>query len=270
MFDSHCHPYLSKSYTQKEIIEWFKKSWWDYMISIWVDIDSSKKSINLAKEYSFVFASIWIQPTDSINFKDSIESTIVQLEKLYLNNKDFIVWIWECGLDYHWIDSMIKEDLNEIQIKDIQRIFFRKQIQLAQKYNLPVIIHNRSAKDDTLDILKEENYKNIVFHCYSENYDFAKKVLNFAPDAMFSFSWIVTFNSAKEIQETAKKIPLHNIIVETDSPFLTPIPYRWKIENKPELVKYIIEKIIELRDESSDMIKNKILDNSKRYFNILK
>jgi TatD DNase family protein len=92
--------------------------------------------------------------------------------------------------------------------------------------NLPVIIHNIEAKEDVFEILKQESFKNFIFHCYSEDLEFAKKLLEFAPNCKISFSGIVTFRNALGVQETAKNIPLENIIAETDSPYLTPVPYR--------------------------------------------
>jgi TatD DNase family protein len=97
---------------------------------------------------------------------------------------------------------------------------------LAKKFNLPIVIHNREAKDDILEILKQEDFKDFIFHCYSEDLDFALKLLEFSPNCKIGFSGVVTFKNAKEIQETAKNIPLKNILAETDSPFLTPVPYR--------------------------------------------
>jgi TatD DNase family protein len=268
MFDSHCHPYLSKNNTSENIVSSFRKSWWDYLISIWIDIETSRTSVKLANKYDKVFASIWIQPTYTIKYKWKLENEMKLLEKLYLDNKKNIIWIWECWLDYHWIPSLINDSLDKNTIIKIQKDFFKAQIYLAKKYNLPVIIHNRDAKEDILYILKYENYKNFIIHCFSEDLYFAKQCLNFAPNCMISFSWIITFKNSKKIQETAKNIPLKNILIETDSPYLTPVPYRWKQENKPELVKYILEKIIELRSEDSKTIKDQIIINSLKIFNI--
>ncbi len=267
MIDSHCHPYLFKNNIKKILLS-FKSKWWEYLVSIAVDIESSKKSISIAKSYDFIYSTIWIQPNDTIKYNKDIDWAINKLEDLYIKNKENIVWIWECWLDYYWIKSLINDKLNEKDIKSIQKDFFKKQILLAKKYNLPVIIHNRNAKEDTFKILKEINYKNFIFHCYSEDLNFAKKLLDFNPKAIISFSWIVTFQNAKEIQEVAKNIPLQNIIIETDAPFLTPVPFRWKQENKPELVKYILEKIIKLREEKTQDIENKILKNTKKIFHL--
>jgi len=154
--------------------------------------------------------------------------------------------------------------------KKLQKLFFKAQIELAKKYNLPVIIHNRESKDDVLEILQETNFKNFIFHCYSENLEYAQKLLEFSPNCKISFSGIVTFKNALDIQKTAKNIPLKNILVETDSPYLTPTPLRWKEENEPSYTKYVLEKIIELREESPEEIKKTIFENSLEMFWIKK
>lgn len=100
------------------------------------------------------------------------------------------------------------------------------QISLAKKYQLPIIIHNREAREDVLHILKETECTDFVFHCYSEDIVFARKVLDFAPESFMSFSGILTFNNAKNIQETAANIPIKNILIETDCPYLSPQPER--------------------------------------------
>jgi TatD DNase family protein len=105
-------------------------------------------------------------------------------------------------------------------------------------------------------------------HCFSENLDFANRCLSFSPSAKISFSWIVSFNSAKDIQETAKNIPLKNILAETDSPYLTPVPKRWKEENEPSFTKYVIDKIVDLRDEKEEVVREQIFINSLEVFGL--
>ena len=125
-----------------------------------------------------------------------------------------------------------------------------------------------SSKDDIYKILTEIWYKNFVFHCYTENLEYAKKLLNFSPNAMISFSWIVTFGNAKEVQNTVKNIPLKNILIETDSPRLTPAPFRWKDENEPAFTKYVLDFISKLRHESKEEIRKQIFENSINFFNV--
>jgi len=262
--DTHSHIYLNKNKNEEEIIKNFKKLWWKYMICIWICIETSKKAIDLAKKYDFIFATIWIHPSESLQYIWDLENTIIELENLYTENKEYIVWIWETWLDYYHTDK------NNIKEVNNQKLFFKTQIELSKKYNLPLIIHNRETKDDIFEIIKKTNLKNFIIHCFSENLDYANKLIKFSPDCMISFSWIITYNSWKEIQETAKNIPLKNILIETDAPFLPPSPNRWKEENEPWFTKYMLEKIISLREEKPEIIEDKILENSIKIFWIKK
>ncbi len=266
IFDTHCHPYLNNTKSQNEVIQSFFQKWWTYMTIVWTNIETSKKSILLSEGYEWVYCSIWIHPCDVYDL--DLNNTLQQLEELILKWNNKIVAIWECWLDYYWLykdDSISELDIeskNKIieSKKKIQKDFFKAQIILAKKYKLPIIIHNRNSKDDILEILKELNFKNFIFHCYSENLEYANKLINFSPNCKISFSGIITFKSAPDIQETAKNIDIKHILAETDSPYLTPTPYRWKEENEPIYIEFIIKKINELRweDCSNEIFKNSI------------
>jgi len=261
--DTHCHINLAKTKNQEQIIENFIRNWWKYMICIWTDLQTSLDCVNLAKKYDFIKATIWIHPTDIKEYIGKLNETMNYLEKMYLENSDFIVWIWECWYDYYWINKS-----NFEQEKEEQKYFFESQIFLAKKYNLPVIIHNREAKEDTFNSLIKNDCKNFILHCFSEDLEFANKCLDFSPNCKISFSWIVSFNSATSVAETAKSIPLKNILVETDSPYLTPVPLRWKEENEPFFVKYILEKLFTLRNENKEEVEKQIFQNSLDVFKI--
>ena len=255
LYDTHCHPNLAKNKNSEKIINNFlEENPEGFLNIIWTDLEKSKQVLELSKKFDRTFSSIWIHPCDIYDL--DLEKSILKLENLYLKNKEKIIAIWEIGLDYYW----------EKDKKEEQKKFFKAQIELAKKYNLPIIIHNREAKDDVLEILKQTNFKNFIFHCYSKNLEYAKKLLDFSPNCKISFSGIVTFKNAKEIQETAKNIPLKNILVETDSPYLTPTPFRGKCENEPAFTKYVLEKIIELRNEETEKIKKTIFENSLKIF----
>ncbi len=262
--DTHCHPYLAKTKNEYDIIQKFKKSGGKYLISIWVDTDTSKKSVKLAKEFSHIFATVWIHPLYSNIYIWELDETIKRLEDLYLENKDIVVWIWECGIDNYriWKDN----NLSIEEEKQLQKIFFIAQIELAKKYNIPFIVHNRDAWNEILEILKQTKAKKFIIHCFSENLEFAKKCIEISPECMISFSGIVTFKNTQDIQKTVQNIPLENIIIETDSPYLTPVPFRWKEENEPAYTCYILDKIINLRDESQEKIIHQILKNSYKIF----
>lgn len=259
--DTHCHPLLQKKKDRAKILENFQRSGWKYLISIWVDLRSSQNSIKLSQDYDFIFSTIGIHPCDVWKEPGTLEEKITKLENLYLQNKGKVVGIWECGLDYYRIskDNREKEEV-------LQKKYFIAQIELAKKHKLPLVIHNREAGEDILQIIKETNCKNFIIHCFSEDLHFAKKCIEWDPNCMMSFWGILTFNNSASIQETAKSIPLENIIIETDAPYLTPVPLRGKEENEPAFTKYVLEKIIELRTESPNIIETTLLKNSEKIF----
>ncbi len=271
IFDTHCHPHLNHIKNPDETIRNFFENWGKYMTVIWTDLNKNKKALEIAKKYDWVFASIGIHPCD-IDGLD-IEKTISEMNIMYLKNKWKIVAIWECWLDYYWMErDETTNKLNEIDRnikinnqKKQQERFFIAQIELARELGLPVIIHNRESRDDVFKILQKTDFKNFIFHCYSEDLEYAYKLIEFSPNCKISFSWIVTFKNANDIQETAKNIPLKNILAETDSPYLTPTPFRWREENEALYTKYVIEKISELRwDDCSE----EIFQNSLEIFGI--
>jgi len=267
LYDTHCHPYLAKEKAQESILENFFSNWWIYLNSIACDIESSEKSIDIAKAYSWAYATIWIHPTHTLDYKDTLDNTLEQLEELYHKNSQYIVAIGEIGLDYHWLDSLSeKYSLSVDEIVALQKEFFKAQISLAQKLDLPIIIHNRNSSADVLEILRETWCKKFVFHCYSEDYIYAQKLLVLSPDCKLWFWGVTTFKNANWVQETVKNIPLENIIIETDSPYLTPTPLRWKEENEPGFCKYVLSHIIDIRDESHDEITKQIFENSSDFF----
>lgn len=263
--DTHCHPYLAKQKKLEEILENFQRSDWKYLVSIWTDEKTSLESINLAKKYNFIYATVGIHPTDVLKSEKSLQENIQILENYIIENKEYIVGIWETWLDYYWV-SENKEEFEKQ--KKLQHEYFLAHIQLAEKYDLPIIIHNRNSGQDILKVLEKTQFQNFIIHCFSENIDFANKCFDISPNSMMSFSGIVTFKNAQEITETASKIPLRNILIETDAPFLTPAPYRWKQENEPAYTQYVLEKIIELRKESQEEIIQTIYNNSLEIFNL--
>lgn len=279
LYDTHCHPNLSKDKNKDQIIKtFFNENEKGFLNAIWTNLETNNQVLELANKFSWVYCSLWIHPCDVYDL--DLEKAILSIENNILKNKDKIIAIWECWLDYYWlkpdIDKSISKYTKEEQDKiiklkkDLQKVFFKAQINLATQYNLPIIIHNRESKDDILEILKETWFKNFIFHCYSEDLEYAQNLIEFSPDCKISFSWIVTFKNAKDIQETAKNIPIHNILVETDSPYLTPTPLRWKEENEPSFTKHVLNHIRDIRDEDSELIRNKIFENSCKTFWIKK
>lgn len=268
IIDTHTHIYLNKEKTPEQIIADLKNDEIEHIISIGIDIESSKKSITLARKNPWViFATVWIHPTDVKQYENEIDETIEKLEEMIIKNKNVIRGIGECGFDFHWIDK------NNFEAeKALQEKFFRAQIVLAKKYNLPIIIHSRDSKEDVLRVLKECDAKKFILHCYSEDLDFAYKAIYYSEECKISFSWIVTYKSAPNIQNTAANIPLERILVETDCPFLSPQDVRGT-ENIPNNTKYNLKKVFDLRQangkkETWEQFEKQIFQNSKDIFNI--
>lgn len=269
IIDTHTHIYLNKKSPHPDIISGLKNDNIDKIISIWIDLETSQTCIDLARNNpKIVYATVGIHPTDVWQYKHDVKGTINQLERLILENMDYVKWIWECWFDFHWID---KENIEAE--KQVQEEFFRAQIELAKKYSLPIIIHTRKANEDTLRVLKDMEAKKFVLHCFSEDLDFALKAIYYSEECKISFSWIVTYKSATEVQKTAANIPLDRILVETDCPFLPPQPVRWQ-ENIPNNTKYNLEKVFSLREENGknetfEQVEKQIYENSIIFFNLV-
>jgi TatD DNase family protein len=154
----------------------------------------------------------------------------------------------------------------KMQIEN-QKAWWLVQWELAEKYDLPLVIHTRDARDATLEFMREHGIDRCVMHCFSEDWDFARTLLDFSDDIYFSFSGIVTYKNALSIQEAAKNIPLDRILVETDAPFLAPQPVRGQI-NEPAYTRHVLEKIAELRGVPTDEIEDVIYENSLRFYSI--
>lgn len=195
---------------------------------------------------------------------------------MIIENPEEIVAIGECGFDFHYIDGTddgkIPADLQNLSEKakwqiENQKFWWLAQWKLAQKHDFPLVIHTRDARDATIRFMKKFNINRVVMHCYSEDPEMARELLDFSDEIYFSFSGIVTYKKSLAIQETAKITPLNRILVETDSPFLAPQIVRGSVNN-PSNTVYNLEKIFELRDESPEEIENRIFENSLRFYSI--
>jgi TatD DNase family protein len=198
-------------------------------------------TLEIAKNEDNIFATIGIHPHDATLFNDFIE---LELNKLAENKK--VIAIGEIGLDYYYDHSP-----RELQIQ-----VFKKQLDLAKKLDLPIIIHTRDAEDDTIDVLSEFKAKNsdskILFHCFSGSQKLADFALSI--NAYISFSGIITFKKAEEIRSIVENTPIEKILVETDSPYLAPVPFRGK-KNHPAFVSIVAKKVSEIKNiEESDVI----------------
>jgi TatD DNase family protein len=229
--DSHCHinfPELNQKIDQ--VLDNMKDNKISHALCVSVTLDKINEILELTQKYSNIYASVGVHP----DYEDIQEPNIDTLFEYSKNKK--VVAIGETGLDYF----RLKGDLSW------QRDRFRTHIRAAIMSNLPLIIHTRNAQDDTINIMKEEgaNAATGVMHCFTESYEMAKKAIDLG--FYISFSGIVTFKNAEALRETVKKIPIENILIETDSPYLAPVPNRGKL-NEPANVRYVAEKIAELK-----------------------
>ncbi|MBU4210042.1 TatD family hydrolase [Patescibacteria group bacterium] len=226
------------------------------------NIEESVENIKLAKNYDgFLFAAAGIHPQQTdVENKDSIDKQIAHLDELIGKNKKNIVAVGECGLDYSPAPAGEKDRSRRGQEK-----LFRKQICLSMKYKLPLIIHARKAMDQVIEILSE--YKNLkgVFHCYAGGKKRIKKVLGLGEDWYFGIDGNLTYDDG--LVEVVKKIPRDRLILETDSPLLTPEPFRGK-ENKPAYVKYVYKKVSEIWGVEFKECEKLIDENARKMFGI--
>jgi TatD DNase family protein len=249
LIDSHCHldridlkPYQNDF---ASFMHEAKTNQIEHLLCISIDLESYPDMLDLVAGYPQISVSVGVHP----NVRDGKDPSVDELISLGLPDK--VIGIGETGLDYFRSEG----DLSW------QHQRFRNHIRAAKALKKPLIIHTREAKNDTLRILKEENASEVggVIHCFTEDWEFAHKALDL--NFYISFSGIVTFNSATEIKEVAKKVPADRFLIETDSPYLAPVPFRGR-PNYPTYVRYVAEQIAELRGIS----KNKIADQSAQNF----
>lgn len=223
----------------------------DHMLCISIDLESYPAMCTLVADYPQISLTVGVHP----NVQEGQEPTADDLIRLGQNDK--VIAIGETGLDYFRSEG----DLSW------QHHRFRRHIQAAKALKKPLIIHTREARDDTLRILKEEGADQIggVIHCFTEDWDFAMPAMDL--NFYISFSGIVTFKNAKAIQDVAQKIPSDRFLIETDSPYLAPVPFRGR-PNYPIYVRYVAERIAQLRNTTLETVAEQSSDNFNRLFNI--
>ena len=249
-FDSHAHYNDEQFDTDRdELLHAMPSNSVSYILNCGTDLSSSLFSIDLAKKHPFIYAAVGIHPED-VNKNESL----VEIKALAHNEK--VVAIGEIGLDYYW-DTSTKEKQLE---------YFKNQLHLANELNLPVIIHDRDAHQDTLNTLKEISVnKKGVLHCYSGSVEMAREFLKLG--YYLGFGGSSTFKNAKNVVEVIKEVPNDKFLIETDAPYMTPVPFRGKRNNSMYL-KYVVEKIAEIKDLTPQQIEELSETNAKRLFDI--
>lgn len=251
-FDSHAH-YNDERFEEDrdELIKIIYSEGITKIVNAGYSLESSKKAIEIANDYDFMYTTAGISPNDIDDFK---EENLEKIEKLAKNKK--AVAIGEIGLDYHW----------NTENKDLQKHVFISQIEIANKLNLPIVIHTREAIYDTLDILKSNKCnKKGIFHCCPLNIDLVREGLKLG--FYISFAGPVTFKNSKNADEIIKMVPLDKMLIETDSPYLSPEPLRGK-RNDSRNVKYIAQKIADVKEVSLEKVSKATYENAKNIFEI--
>ncbi|HNO24811.1 MAG TPA: TatD family hydrolase [Leptospiraceae bacterium] len=257
IIDTHCHLDIieSQGQTVSESLKKAKSAGVQKIIQIGIDPERNRKAKEISSSFSSeldIFYTLGCHPADylEISEKDS-ETVLSQISESISDPK--MAGIGEIGLDYYHDKTNMEG----------QKIRFRQYLEKSIELNCPVVIHSRDAAEDTYSILKEYSGKaRGVIHCFTYDTEYALKFFNLG--YFISFSGILTFNSAKEIQKAASAVPLEGILIETDAPFLAPTPHRGR-RNEPAYMPQILEKLFSLRDESNIEVEEKIYENSLKF-----
>ena len=254
MFDTHCHLNDDALFSRrKEVIESaIRESGLKGFLCVGYDIESSQKALQIANEFPNVYAAVGIHPE---NIEGLSLSDIDTIKKMASDPK--VIAIGEIGLDYHWTK----------ETKDMQKAFFEAQIKLADELSLPATIHVRDAVEDAYEILSKHPIKNnFSLHCYSGSKEMMEKFIK-RFDCYFGFDGPVTFKNAVSPKENSSLCPIDRILLETDSPYLAPSPFRGK-ENEPKYLRYIAETIADLRGVGYEEFVDKTDNNAARLFHV--
>lgn len=249
-FDTHCHLNSEQLYENKdEFIKHALDNHVEMMVVVGYDLESSKKAVEIAKEYPFIYAAVGIGPNDCLN----TTTQDLQIIDEYLNEPK-VVALGEIGLDYYWDDVP----------SDKQKDIFQQQVDLAKKHQKPIIIHCRDAYEDTYEVLKRNGHPGIM-HCYSGSVEMAKRFIDLG--FYISLAGPVTFKNARVPKDVAEKIGLEHLLIETDCPYLTPPPYRGTL-NEPANVVYIAQEIAKLKNMEIESVASQTTFNAKKVFGI--
>lgn len=248
IFDTHSHYDDSRFNPDREdLIKSLPSQGVSYIVSCGCDIDSTQFNFDLAQKYEFFYFAAGFHPE---NLENADIKDLEVIKKFAKNEK--CLAIGEIGLDYHWMSSP----------KSTQQDFFIKQIELAAELDKPVIVHDREAHGDTLDILKAAKPKGVV-HCFSGSKEMAREIIKLG--MYIGLNGVVTFNNARKSLEVIKEIPLDKLVLETDCPYLAPVPMRGK-RNDSSLIPYIAEKIAEVLNMDTQELLDITNCNAKRLY----
>lgn len=249
IIDTHMHIYDDRYLDKEKVIQNALDNGVEKMIVIGYDKESSLKALQLAKKYDFIYLAVGLHPSEVLKEEDKDLKWLTDIL-----DKEKVIAIGEIGLDYYWDKSFIDE----------QKHYFKKQIELAKKYNLPIIIHNRDAMQDTFDIIKDCGVRGVL-HCYGGSLEMARELVK--KGWYLGIGGVVTFKNARIIKEVVKEIDLRYLITETDSPYLAPTPHRGEL-NEPAYTKYVVSEIASIKGINEDEVEKQVEENVKNLFGI--
>ncbi|WP_251453884.1 TatD family hydrolase [Veillonella intestinalis] len=253
LFDTHAHINDNRFDNDREaMLEDCLAQGVEFIMCPAVDRETAESAIALAAKYDFVYASVGVHPHES---KDVTEADYEYFKEQALHN-DKVKAIGEIGLDYYY----------DFSDRDTQMREFKRQLDLAREVDLPIIIHDRDAHGDIMDTLRTYGKGNYgIFHCYSGSWEMAKECIKMG--YYISFAGPVVFPKSTKLKEVAKEVPLDRLLIETDSPYLTPPPFRGR-RNDPSKTQFVAQEIASLRGMDPDELAAIALENGKRIFNI--
>ena len=254
--DSHCHLDYSNLYDQLDkVVERANINNVKYLLTISTTLDSFDRIKLIIRKYKNIYGTFGIHPHESKNFSHINSNYILDIKKKYSK----IIGIGETGLDFYYNYSD----------KEIQKKIFIEHIKASAELEIPLIVHSRSAEKETYDILSSEKKNNkdlkILMHCFTGSKEFAKKLLDI--NCYISVSGIITFKNSSDLANTVSSIPIEKLLIETDSPYLSPVPYRGKI-NEPSFIIHTVEKLSQIKKLSKDEVMKYTTNNFKKLFNL--
>lgn len=251
MIDTHSHINFDEYKEDFDsFLEDIKKNDVEYVIIPGVEPSTFDEIISYCEKYEMIYGAIGIHPSEFQTYSEKSKKRIYELAK---HKK--IVAIGEIGLDYHY----------GADTKEEQKELLKEQLKIAEELQVPVIIHDRESHEDVFEILQNYKLKNVIFHCFSGNAEFAQKCID--KGYYIAIGGVVTFKNAKDLKEAAKIIPLDKLLLETDAPYLAPVPFRGKL-NSPAYLKYIAQEIANLKNIDVKEIKQHTTLNAKQVFGL--
>lgn len=262
LFDSHAHLNSERYDGERDaVVEAIEKSELAYVMDIGYDLQSSVMAVEHAEKYPWCYAAVGCHPHDTKTMDEMTLNLFKGLAK-----KPKVKAIGEIGLDFYYDHSE----------RDVQRYWFRRQIQLAMELEMPIVIHDRDANDEVMQILKEEGVfrkeriqklgdAKLLMHCYSGSKELARQYVKLG--ATISIAGPVTYKNARKNVEVVEEIPLEHLLIETDSPYLTPEPFRGRT-NRPDYVEYTAKKIAEIKGITLEEVARVTCENAKHFFSI--